>query len=86
MGPMNQTFEEGVAAVGKTDVLQDAHVDDATFLTVVDGRKGIFGKAYAGYGYDADTETEAKNKYMVGGNVNFFSGSSRLSLIGLFNL
>ena len=37
------------------------------------------------YGYDADTETEAKNKYMVGGNVNFFSGSSRLSLIGLFN-
>lgn len=36
--PMNQTFEEGVAAVGKTDVLQDAHVDDATFLTVVDGR------------------------------------------------
>lgn len=48
-------------------------------------RQGIFGKAYAGYGYDADTETEAKNKYMVGGNVNFFSGSSRLSLIGLFN-
>ena len=47
-------------------------------------RQGIFGKAYAGYGYDADTETEAKNKYMVGGNVNFFSGSSRLSLIGLF--
>ena len=35
-------------------------------------RQGIFGKAYAGYGYDADTETEAKNKYMVGGNVNFF--------------
>ena len=34
-------------------------------------RQGIFGKAYAGYGYDADTETEAKNKYMVGGNVNF---------------
>ena len=23
-------------------------------------RQGIFGKAYAGYGYDADTETEAK--------------------------
>ena len=22
-------------------------------------RQGIFGKAYAGYGYDADTETEA---------------------------
>lgn len=48
-------------------------------------RQGQFGKMYAGYGYDADTETEAKNKYMVGGNVNFFSGASRLSLIGLFN-
>ena len=31
-------LQVGVAAVGKTDVLQDAHVDDATFLTVVDGR------------------------------------------------
>lgn len=48
-------------------------------------RQGQFGKVYAGYGYDADTKTEARNKYMVGGNVNFFSGSSRLSLIGLFN-
>ena len=36
--PADETLEKGVAAVGKTDVLQDAHVDDATFLTVVDGR------------------------------------------------
>lgn len=48
-------------------------------------RQGQFGKVYAGYGYDADTKTEAKNKYVVGGNVNIFSGSSRLSVIGLFN-
>lgn len=48
-------------------------------------RQGQFGKLYAGYGYDADTETEAKNKYIVGGNANIFSGDSRVSLIGLFN-
>lgn len=48
-------------------------------------RQGQFGKMYAGYGYDQDTETEARNKYIVGGNVNIFSGSSRVSLIALFN-
>lgn len=48
-------------------------------------RQGQFGKLYAGYGYDADTKTEAKNKYVVGGNANIFSGSSRVSVIGLFN-
>lgn len=48
-------------------------------------RKGQFGKFYAGYGYDADTKTEAKNKYIAGGNANIFSGDSRISIIGLFN-
>ncbi|WP_295939658.1 outer membrane beta-barrel protein [uncultured Alistipes sp.] len=48
-------------------------------------RQGQFGKLYAGYGYDADTKTEAKHKYIVGGNANVFSGDSRISLIGLFN-
>jgi len=48
-------------------------------------RQGQFGKLYAGYGYDFDTKTESKSKYLAGGNVNIFSGDSRLSLIGLFN-
>ncbi len=48
-------------------------------------RQGQFGKLYAGYGYDADTQTEDRNKYIAGGNVNVFSGDSRISLIGLFN-
>ena len=54
-------------------------------VTHKDMRQGQFGKMYAGYGYDFDTETEARNKYIVGGNVNIFSGSSRVSLIALFN-
>ena len=47
-------------------------------VTHKDMRQGQFGKMYAGYGYDFDTETEARNKYIVGGNVNIFSGSSRV--------
>jgi len=48
-------------------------------------RQGQFGKVYAGLGYDADTETEDKFKYLAGGNVNIFNGDSRVSVIGLFN-
>ena len=48
-------------------------------------RQGQFGKLYAGFGYDADTETEDKFKYIAGGNANIFRGDSRISLIGLFN-
>ncbi len=48
-------------------------------------RQGQFGKLYAGLGYDADTKTEDKLKYLAGGNVNIFNGGSRISVIGLFN-
>ncbi len=48
-------------------------------------RQGQFGKLYAGFGYDADTKTEDKFKYIAGGNANVFSGDSRISFIGLFN-
>ena len=46
-------------------------------------RQGQFGKVYAGYGYDADTDDH--HKYLAGGNVNFFTGSSRISVLALFN-
>ena len=49
-------------------------------------RQGVFGKVFAGYGYQPDTdEITEHNKYMAGGNINFFHGSSRISLIGLLN-
>ncbi len=48
-------------------------------------RQGQFGKLYAGVGYDADTKTEDKFKYIAGGNANVFSGDTRISFIGLFN-
>ncbi len=38
---------------------------------------GNFGKVYAGYGTD--------DRYLAGGNVNFFNGDRRISLIGMAN-
>ncbi len=49
-------------------------------------RQGQFGKFYAGYGYQTQTDdVTSHHKYMVGGNVNIFNNSSRLSVIGLLN-
>ena len=48
-------------------------------------RQGQFGKLYAGFGYDADTDQGDRFKYLAGGNANIFSGDSRVSFIGLFN-
>ncbi len=49
-------------------------------------RQGVFGKLYAGYGYQPETDGVTSNhKYNAGGNVNYFHGSSRLSVIGLLN-
>lgn len=49
-------------------------------------RQGQFGKLYAGYGYQPETdEITSNHKYIAGGNVNFFQGDSRVSLLGLFN-
>ena len=50
-------------------------------------RQGQFGKMYAGYGYEpnSDDELAKGHKWIVGGNVNFFEGDARVSLIGLFN-
>ncbi|MDO5497747.1 MAG: outer membrane beta-barrel protein [Alistipes sp.] len=49
-------------------------------------RQGVFGKLYAGYGYQPETDDiTSHHKYNIGGNVNYFNGSSRLSVIGMLN-
>jgi len=40
-------------------------------------KNGQFGRAYAGYGTD--------NRYAAGGNISFFKGNRRLSIVGNFN-
>lgn len=49
-------------------------------------RQGVFGKLYGGYGYQPKTDDiTSHHKYNLGGNINYFTGSSRLSFIGLLN-
>ncbi len=48
-------------------------------------RQGQFGKLYAAFGYDTDTQSGERFRYNAGGNVNIFQGDSRISLLGLFN-
>ncbi len=49
-------------------------------------RQGQFGKMYAGYGYQPDTDDiTSHHKYTVGGNVNIFNKDCRISVLGLFN-
>ncbi len=55
-------------------------------VTFENMRQGVFGKLYAGYGYQPDTDDiTASNKYIFGGNVNYFEKNHRLSGIALLN-
>lgn len=45
--------------------------------------EGQFGKVYAGYGMGQDENT--KNRYQVGGSINFFKGDRRISVLGMSN-
>lgn len=46
-------------------------------VTKTNMRSGQFGKVYAGYGYE--------DKYQLGGNINYFDGDRRISLLGMSN-
>jgi hypothetical protein len=52
-------------------------VKTLNIVTKADRRSGQFGKVYAGYGTD--------DRYSAGGNVNFFNGDRRISIIGMSN-
>jgi hypothetical protein len=51
-------------------------------VTRADKRNGQFGKLYGGYGSNTD---RFESRYTAGGNVNFFNGDRRISLIGMGN-
>jgi hypothetical protein len=46
-------------------------------ITKQDRRNGLFGKLYAG--------SDFKDKYMAGGNLNYFKGDQRFTILGLTN-
>ncbi|MCC5938769.1 MAG: TonB-dependent receptor [Lunatimonas sp.] len=67
----------------RSDESQLTGVDDGetvktiNIITKPDRRAGRFGKFYGGYGTDGN--------YLAGGNMNFFNGPRRLSILGLSN-
>lgn len=67
----------------KSDQAQFTGFDDGNttktinIVTKPDKRQGAFGKLFAGYG--------DQGKYSAGGNVNYFEGNRRISLIGMSN-
>ncbi len=55
-------------------------------ITKPDMREGVFGKLFAGVGYEPEpNENALEVKYMGGGSVNIFKGTSRTSIIALVN-
>jgi len=66
-----------------SDQSQFTGIDDGNtaksinIVTKVNMRNGQFGRAFAGYGTD--------NHYLTGGNMSFFKGNKRISIVGLAN-
>lgn len=50
------------------------------FVTRENKRQGMFGKFYAGYGYNSDD-----NYYNIGGVYNHFKGNQRITVLGMTN-
>lgn len=77
----------------KSDQSQFTGFDDGNTSKTINiitkpGRKqGVFGKLYAGGGTDGtqDADNKYDTKYNAGGNVNYFQGDRRISLIGQTN-
>ena len=66
-----------------SDQAQFTGIDDGNtsksinIVTKVNMRNGQFGRVFAGYGTD--------NHYLAGGNMSFFNGARRFSIVGLAN-
>jgi hypothetical protein len=77
----------------KSDQSQFTGFDDGNtsktinIITRPGKKQGIFGKFYAGGGTDGTKNDDDKydSKYNAGGNINFFEGDRRISLIGQTN-
>ncbi|MCY7353110.1 MAG: TonB-dependent receptor family protein, partial [Cytophagaceae bacterium] len=61
----------------------DGNTDKTINIITKPGRNnGQFGKVYAGFGND---RSDDPTRYSAGGNVNFFKGDRRISVLGLSN-
>lgn len=75
-----------------SDEAEFAGIDDGdsykaiNFVTKKNMRNGKFGKAYAGIGWQPETDKISFNpKYLIGGNINSFRNKQKITVLGLFN-
>ncbi|WP_338790402.1 outer membrane beta-barrel protein [Bernardetia sp. MNP-M8] len=72
-----QVFDQESDQARFSGVSDGNTVKTINIVTKKDSRNGQFGKIYAGYGTD--------ERYFAGGNINFFNGKQRISVIGITN-
>ncbi|MFI3258758.1 MAG: outer membrane beta-barrel protein [Rikenellaceae bacterium] len=99
-GDVNAAIKSLPAEVVDKIEVYDKLSDEAEYSGVDDGnsvkainivtkpgmREGIFGKLYAGGGYEPNPDQDIdKAKYLGGGSLNLFKGTSRITLVGLAN-
>lgn len=74
-----QVFDKGSDQSQFTG-FDDGNTDKAINIVTKKGKNnGVFGKIYGGYGYGDD------HRYLAGGNINYFNGARRISLLGMTN-
>lgn len=77
-----QVYEQGSEQVQFTG-FDDGNNEKAINIITKKGRNnGVFGRLSGGYGLD---ESSNDGRYSLGGNINFFNGDRRISLVGLAN-
>ena len=72
-----QVFDRLSEQAQLTGFEDDNTAKGINIVTKANMRNGQFGRLYAGYGTD--------NRYSAGGNVSFFNGDRRISLVGMTN-
>ena len=72
-----QVFDRLSEQAQLTGFEDDNTAKGINIVTKANMRNGQFGRLYAGYGTD--------NRYSAGGNVSFFNGERRISLVGMTN-
>lgn len=77
-----QVYEQGSEQAQFTG-FDDGNNEKAINIITKKGRNnGVFGRVSGGYGLD---ESSNDGRYSLGGNINFFNGDRRISLVGLAN-
>src|SRR5690606_27902855 len=85
-----QVYDEKSEQSRLTGVDDGETVKAINIITKVEKREGVFGKVYAGGGYEGQALSHGNTGaddflYQLGGNLNFFKGDRRISIVAQSN-